>query len=343
MQNELMPLRMLVQAMFLQQVHTRNTLCHHLHSTGTAASVSTSLLQPLGAPSRSSSFRHFQPSSSSRAGFRDSTGYELERHHQLRLVPGDATSHRLQSATLKAEFEATYTRLRNLEEELAQMRRNLDLVAAAAVAEAGSEPGPALSLKVGRAAVDTSRGEQEDRSAGGCLGQGSSSNGLVLKVSRSLHKLRFIGSSLWRTKNGASGGGTSRSTKVQQPPSAADSSRPVVVSAATGMTAPNAGGTTAGLGAPTASAPAEVPSAAVPSSMRSSSMRYYPRYPPGTKRTYAGSTSLRWPPASSSLNTLHNHHYLVTTATAAATAAPSQNRPRRPPRKRSMSADMAFY
>eukprot|EP00253_Pinus_taeda_P010924 PITA_10924 len=103
-QNELMPLRLIVQAMFVQQLHTRQVLRFN----------------------NSTSSRFGDPSS--RHDFLSEELKPTEKYYDDGLPLGlllkrDAAF--CQAAAMKTEFEATSFRLKNLEQELSRMRKNI--------------------------------------------------------------------------------------------------------------------------------------------------------------------------------------------------------------------------
>lgn len=149
-QNELMPLRMIVQAMFVQQLQTRNVLSGHLQFSGMGRSSRfDSGRQGVPGPavaswrrisvghrvsSTTDSFRSSRESFRSRQHeyFRDeSFGGEDDDMDDdgggsapLGVMMRREAAFR-QAALLKADYLATETRLQNLEEELAFMKKKM--------------------------------------------------------------------------------------------------------------------------------------------------------------------------------------------------------------------------
>lgn len=107
-QNELMPLRMIVQAMFVQQLHTRQVL----RSNNSSTRFDSRFSEP-----SSRAHNYLSEELKPRAEY-DEDGLPLGL-----LLKRDAAF--CQSATMKAEFEATSFRLKNLEQELSWMKKNI--------------------------------------------------------------------------------------------------------------------------------------------------------------------------------------------------------------------------
>lgn len=150
-QNELMPLRMIVQAMFMQQLQTRTVLTSHLESV--AHSFQADAMFAHGGRSLPNSSSPVRASSASESGHLQHSEYppsqdsflsnEYEsacRADELRcdesavlvkrdLVDGHATLSSSSSVShavgTKVNYHATESRLRSLEAELSQMRRVL--------------------------------------------------------------------------------------------------------------------------------------------------------------------------------------------------------------------------
>ncbi|BBN02181.1 hypothetical protein MPTK1_2g13430 [Marchantia polymorpha subsp. ruderalis] len=171
-QNELMPLRMIVQAMFMQQLQTRNVLSANLQCTG--GSMRLDNLPPLssGASFRKNSLAyHIQSESfrSTRESFQ-SRGDDSFRIDENELADGvvslgyilkrDAAFR--QAALLKADYEATETRLQSLEEELAFMKRKMD--GTPVHVKCGSE-------RLSRGTYNLTGGDTRSRKASGAIPQ----------------------------------------------------------------------------------------------------------------------------------------------------------------------------
>lgn len=150
-QNELMPLRMIVQAMFMQQLQTRTVLTSHLESV--AHSFQADTIFAHGGRSLPNSSSPVRVSSASESGRLQHSEYPLSqdsflsneyesacRADELRcdeaavLVKRDLVdSHAVLSSSssashagaTKVNYHATESRLRSLEAELSQMRRVL--------------------------------------------------------------------------------------------------------------------------------------------------------------------------------------------------------------------------
>ncbi|XP_057816185.1 BTB/POZ domain-containing protein At5g48130 isoform X1 [Cryptomeria japonica] len=115
-QNELMPLRLIVQAMFLQQVQTRSIW----PNSDIVQLERNDNIDPLAFLQRSSipSGNLLSDAITSRTG-EDEEGLPLGV-----CLKRDAAFR--QAANLKSDYEATSLRLRNLEEELGTMKKNLE-------------------------------------------------------------------------------------------------------------------------------------------------------------------------------------------------------------------------
>ncbi|KAL2645014.1 hypothetical protein R1flu_012601 [Riccia fluitans] len=137
-QNELMPLRMVVQAMFMQQLQTRNVLSSNLHYT-----VGGSIRLDSLPVSREASFRknNLLPHQLQSESFRSPGelvhargGDEPLRTDENDLEVGVASLGYIlkrdvayrQAELLKADYKATETRLQSLEDELAIMRSKIE-------------------------------------------------------------------------------------------------------------------------------------------------------------------------------------------------------------------------
>eukprot|EP01018_Ginkgo_biloba_P014781 Gb_23473 [translate_table: standard] len=115
--NELMPLRLIVQAMFMQQLHTRQSIWANSNSLQLHGNDNHDSIPFLHNTSMDSSY-FLSEDIRSRANEGEDglpLGFVLKR---------DAAVH--QAACLKADYEATSFRLRNLEEELIAMKKNLE-------------------------------------------------------------------------------------------------------------------------------------------------------------------------------------------------------------------------
>ncbi|KAL3698164.1 hypothetical protein R1sor_012240 [Riccia sorocarpa] len=135
-QDELMPLRMVVQAMFMQQLQTRNALSSNLQLP-LGGSMRFDSLPSL---SREPSFRrnslppqlHSDSFRSPREAFRAKRGVEpfriddpADEAVSMGSILKRDVAYR-QASMLKAEYRATEMRLQNLEEELAVMRSKIE-------------------------------------------------------------------------------------------------------------------------------------------------------------------------------------------------------------------------
>lgn len=158
-QNELMPLRMIVQAMFMQQLQTRSVLNSHLESAGQSFrehpdvidvmhSHSQSLILPDSTaalsshPSAGNSGRIHHTCDSFRSmgsSFRDNDVY-------IDDVMYCAASHNIavpkETRQRGGDYQATESRLRTLEVELSRMRKTLARQAASTSAMAPETPNP---------------------------------------------------------------------------------------------------------------------------------------------------------------------------------------------------------
>eukprot|EP01018_Ginkgo_biloba_P017576 Gb_32071 [translate_table: standard] len=107
-QNELMPLRLIVQAMFMQQLHTRQVVHSNSHSMRFDCSEPSTALN--------SNQYSVSEDLKTRVDYEDGLplGLLLKRDAEFR-----------QAESMKADFEATSFRLKNLEQELNCMKKNL--------------------------------------------------------------------------------------------------------------------------------------------------------------------------------------------------------------------------
>lgn len=112
-QSELMPLRMIVQAMFMQQLQTRSVLNSHLESAAQSFREhpddvrSRSMMTPDAMPAH-----HSGRLRSAGSSFRDNDLYIEFPKKEILVAP-------------RADYQATEHRLRSLEAELSRMRKAL--------------------------------------------------------------------------------------------------------------------------------------------------------------------------------------------------------------------------
>ncbi|KAH8944239.1 hypothetical protein BDL97_13G098800 [Sphagnum fallax] len=243
-QNELMPLRMIVQAMFMQQLQTRTALNSHSRSAGQSQQLDMlPQLQTLAAPiahqhihRRCTSYQSHD-SFESTESFRDRL-FDEDRMPLGYIVKQDSAYH--EAASLKADYQATETRLQILEAELSRMRKLL----AETTADESSNQNQGSSLSsttkvqaymAGREERQPSRGATgskrhmvnplptvpEGRSSraasSGCMNQLKKVNRTSGLLARALQKLGFQNFGFSQKGRSASGGGDSKPSTTTFP------------------------------------------------------------------------------------------------------------------------------
>ncbi|KAH9328961.1 hypothetical protein KI387_001069, partial [Taxus chinensis] len=115
-QNGLMPLRLIVQAMFIQQLHTRQALRSHNNICGSSTSMRLD-----SSSTRAWDYSHHELNSTTNSADNNNN---YEQGLPLGILLERDAAFRQEEAT-RADFEATSFRLKNLEQELVCMRKNL--------------------------------------------------------------------------------------------------------------------------------------------------------------------------------------------------------------------------